>query len=137
MNRQHEHQRSRWERRTPLLISILLSGALLCGAGRAQACSIDNNVAWNYLFSHQRPMFDSNPEPTAATAVTVKLRTCKGDITSANVKYYDTADSAYHWVSMVWVANDPTGTFDYWAGTVPASSSEKYYRFQINDGSAN
>jgi hypothetical protein len=81
-------------------------------------------------------MFDSNPEPTATTPVTVTLRTCKSDITSANVKYYDTADSSFHWVSMVWVSNDPTGTFDYWQGTIPASGSEKYYRFQINDGSA-
>jgi glycosidase len=106
MNRQHEHQSSRWLQRAPLLVCILLGGALLCGAGRAQACSNDNNLAWNYLFSGQGPMFDSNPEPTATTSVTVKLHTCKADIT--NVKYYDTADSAFHWVSMVWVANDPT-----------------------------
>jgi alpha-glucosidase len=108
----------------------------LHGASRAQACSHDNNVEWDYLFSDQGPMYDSTLEPTAADSVTVTLRTCKGDITTANVKYYDTADSSFHWVSMVWVANDPTGTFDYWSGTVPASSSEKYYRFQINDGSA-
>jgi alpha-glucosidase len=37
---------------------------------------------------------------------------------------------------MVWDSNDPTGTFDYWKGTIPASSSIKYYRFQINDGSS-
>src|SRR5271170_2840230 len=102
----------------------------------AQGCTNDNNVEWDYLFSDQGPMYDSNPEPTAADSVTVTLRTCKRDITSANVKYYDTADSSFHWVPMVWVANDPTGTFDYWSGTVPASASEKYYRFQINDGSA-
>jgi alpha-glucosidase len=136
MNRQHQHRSSRWLRRVPLALCILLGGALLCGAGRAQACSNDNNVEWGYLFSDQGPMFDSNPEPTATTSVTVTLRTCKADITSANVKYYDTADSSYHWVSMVWVSNDPTGTFDYWSGTIPASSSEKYYRFQINDGTA-
>lgn len=136
MVRQRQHQRSRWLRQTHLLISILLGAALLCSAGRARACSNDNNVEWDYLFSDQGPMFDSNPEPTATDSVTVTLRTCKGDITSANVKYYDTADSSYHWVSMVWVSNDPTGTFDYWSGTIPASGSEKYYRFQINDGSA-
>jgi alpha-glucosidase len=107
------------------------------GAGRAQAaCSVDNNVERNYLFSDQGPMFDSNPEPTATTAVTVTLRTCKSDITTANVKYYDTSNSSYHWLSMVWVSNDPTGTFDYWQATIPASSSRKRYRFQINDGSA-
>jgi alpha-glucosidase len=137
MNVQHEHpSSSRRQRRAPFLIHALFAAALLCGWGRAHACSNDNNVEWNYLFSDQGPMFDSNPEPTAGTAVTVTLRTCKSDISSANVKYYDSADSNYHWVSMVWVSNDPTGTFDYWQGTIPASSSEKYYRFQINDGTA-
>ncbi len=135
-NHEYLRQRDRWLQRTPLLTGILLVGVLLCGAHRAQACSNDNNVEWNYLFSDQGPMFDSNPEPTPTTSVTVTLRTCKSDITSANVKYYDTGDSSYHWVSMVWVSNDPTGTFDYWQATIPASSSEKYYRFQINDGSA-
>lgn len=138
MNRQYQHQRSRWLHRTPVLMYILLGGALLlCGTGRAQAsCSTDNNVEWNYLFSDQGPMFDSNPEPTATTSVTLTLRTCKGDISSANIKYYDSADGTSHWIPMYWVSNDPTGTFDYWKGTVPASASEKYYRFQINDGTA-
>ncbi len=136
-NHECRDQRSRWLHKTLLLKCILLCAALLCGAARAHAaCSNDNNVEWDYLFSDQGPMFDSNPEPTATTPVTVTLRTCKSDITSANVKYYDTADSSFHWVSMVWVSSDPTGTFDYWQGTIPASSSEKYYRFQINDGSA-
>jgi alpha-glucosidase len=135
--REHPHQRGHWLHQPLVLKCILLCAALLCGVGRAQAaCSNDNNVEWNYLFSDQGPMFDNNPEPTTTTSVTVTLRTCKSDITSANVKYYDTADSSYHWIPMVWVSNDPTGTFDNWQGTIPASSSEKYYRFQINDGSA-
>lgn len=136
-SQEQERQRSHRLHHSRLLKCILLCTALLCGVTRAHAaCSNDNNVEWNYLFSDQGPMFDSNPEPTATTPVTVTLRTCKSDITSANVKYYDTADSSYHWVSMVWVSNDPTGTFDYWQGTIPASGSEKYYRFQINDGSS-
>ena len=59
MNRQHEHQSSGWLQRAPLLIGILLGGALLCGAGRAQACSNDNNVEWNYLFADQGPIRDA------------------------------------------------------------------------------
>jgi alpha-glucosidase len=100
------------------------------------AASNDNNVEWNGLFHDQGPLFDNHVEPTASQAVTLTLRTFKGDISSANIKYYDSADSAFHWVAMHWSANDPTGVFDYWQGTVPASASEKYYRFQVNDGSA-
>lgn len=102
----------------------------------ARAASNDNNVEWNGLFHDQGPMFDNHVEPTASQAVTLTLRTFKNDITSANIKYYDSADGAYHWVAMSWSANDATGVYDYWKGTVPASASEKYYRFQINDGSA-
>jgi alpha-glucosidase len=102
MNCQHEHLSNGRLQRAPLLILILFAGVLLCGAGRAHACSNDNNVEWDYLFSDQGPMYDSKPEPTASDSVTVTLRTCKGDITSANVKYYDTAYSSFYWVSMVW-----------------------------------
>jgi alpha-glucosidase len=102
----------------------------------ANASSNDNNVEWNGLFHDQGPMFDNHVEPTASQAVTLTLRTFKNDITSANIKYYDNADGAFHWVAMTWSANDATGVYDYWKGTVPASASQKYYRFQINDGSS-
>src|SRR5574337_1440043 len=115
---------------------MAICASLLVGAiPAAQAASNDNNVEWNGLFHDQGPLFDSAPEPTATQAVTLTLRTFKGDITSANIKYYDSADSQFHWVPMHWAANDATGSFDLWQGTVPASTSEKYYRFQINDGS--
>lgn len=119
------------------VLALALGTALgLLPLGTALASSNDNNVEWNGLFHDQGPLFDNHPEPTASQAVTLTLRTFKGDITSANIKYYDSADSQFHWVAMHWASNDPTGTFDYWQGTVPASGSEKYYRFQINDGSS-
>jgi len=123
-------------RRIPLLTHALLAGALLCNAGRAEACSHDNSVERSYLFSDQGTMYDSEPEPTAASPVTVTLRVCEGDVTGATIKYYDAADSSFHRVAMRWVSTDPTGVFDYWQGTVPASSSRKHYRFEIRDGSA-
>ena len=122
--------------RIPSLVCVLMVGALLGGAGRAQACTNDDTVERTYLFSDQGPLFDSNPEPTALTPVTLTLRTCKGDVTSAKIKYYDTADRSFHWIAMRRVSSDRTGTFDYWQGTVPAGSSEKYYRFQATDGAA-
>ncbi|MGZ4164864.1 MAG: alpha amylase N-terminal ig-like domain-containing protein, partial [Tumebacillaceae bacterium] len=102
----------------------------------ALASTNDNNVEWNGLFHDQGPVYDSAPEPTSAQSITLKFRVFKGDITSANIKYYDSADGAFHWVAMSWVSNDPTGKFDYWQGTIPASASSKYYRFQINDGTS-
>ena len=123
-------------RRTPLLTCIVLVGALLCGAGRAQACTRDGEVERSYLFSDQGSMYDNDPEPTARSSILLKLRACKGDLTGANIQYYDTADGSFHRVAMHRVSHDPTGIFDYWQGTVPAGSSPKHYRFQIIDGSA-
>lgn len=136
MSHSMQHDR-RGLRRLPLALclALTLSGASLW-SGAARAASNDNNVEWAGLFHDQGPLYDSAPEPTAGTPVTLTFRTFKGDITSANIKYYDSADGQYHWAAMHWTANDATGTYDLWQGTIPASSSEKYYRFQINDGTA-
>lgn len=115
---------------TTTVFSIWLSQANI-----VQAAAQDNNVMWSGLFHDQGPVFDSNLEPTSAQSVTLKFRTYTNDITTANIKYYDSADSAYHWVAMSKVGNDATGQYEFWQGTIPASSSVKHYHFQINDGS--
>ena len=96
----------------------------------------DNNVEWNGLFADQGSLYDSAPEPTCSTPITLNFRVFHKDITSANIKYFDTADNNFHWVPMSFYANDATGDFDIWRGAIPASCSIKYYRFQINDGTA-
>ena len=121
---------------TRLKMMAVLLVALLTAPRHLFAATKDNNVEWDGLFSDQGPLYMSPTEPTSSTPVTLKLRVFRDDITSANIKYWDTADSSLHWVPMVWLKNDPTGIFDIWQGTVPASASVKYYRFQINDGSA-
>lgn len=119
-----------------LLLSFMMLLPTIPLTSSASAAGNDNTVEWSGLFSDQGSLFFSTQEPTSTTPVTVKLRTYKGDITSANIKYYDSADGLYHWVSMSWNSNDATGTYDIWQGTIPASSSKKWYRFQINDGTA-
>jgi alpha-glucosidase len=118
-----------------LSICVLLFGALLCAVGRATACTQDNHIQRSYLFADQGTLYDSSPEPTALSPVTLTLRACKGDLTGAAIEYYDTADGSSHSIPMRRVARDPTGTFDLWQGTVPASGSAKHYRFEVDDGS--
>jgi alpha-glucosidase len=96
----------------------------------------DNNVEWNGLFSDQGPLYDSTLEPTCSTPVTLTSRSFHNDLTGANIKYYDTADSSFHVVPMSITSQDATGTFDLWQGSIPASCSIKYYRFQLIDGTA-
>lgn len=132
----NHHDHARHGRRSTRAGMLATALALFALQGQVRAASNDNNVEWNGLFHDQGPLFDNHVEPTASQAVTLTLRTFKGDISSANIKYYDSADGAFHWAAMSWSSNDATGNFDYWTGTVPASASKKYYRFQVNDGSA-
>lgn len=115
---------------------VLSVWLLLCLTGLAYSASNDNNVEWNGVFADQSALYMAPVEPSSSDPVLLTLRVFKQDINSANIKYYDTADSGMHWISMAWNRNDVTGTFDFWQGTVPASASIKYYRFQINDGSS-
>ena len=124
-------------RRTPLLMLILLAVSLLVLPARAQACGNNNNIHWREIFHDQGPMFDSNPQPAPDASVTLTLRVCYHDITSANIVYYDTATGAETRVPMSWASTDPTGRFDYWQGTISnVGRSELRYWFQINDGTA-
>jgi alpha-glucosidase len=86
------------------------------------------------LFSDQGSMFDSDPEPTATQPVALTLRAKHGNLTSADIKYYDSADGSFHYLPMSVSSTDPSGRFDYWQATVPASASEKYYRFEVIAG---
>jgi len=116
--------------------AVLMLAALLIGQRCLLAASNDNNVEWDGLFSDQGPLYMSPTEASSTAPVVVTLRVFQSDITSANIKYFDTADNAFHWVAMTKGKTDATGRFEFWQGTVPASSSTKYYRFQINDGTA-
>ena len=129
-------------------IAVFMAATLLagCGGGGAPAAMSSSSGSGSgsagastintaELFSDQGSMYDSNIEPSATDPVTVTLRTGHGNVTSANIKYYDTADGSFHYVPMKIASTDPTGRFDYWQGTIPASASEKYYRFEIGNGS--
>lgn len=118
------------------LSKVLTVLALLGLPSGAFAAAKDNNVEWDGLFSDQGPLYMIPTEPTSSSPVVLRLRVFRDDITSANIKYWDSADNAFHWIPLEWQTTDPTGVFDIWRGTVPASSSTKYYRFQINDGAA-
>lgn len=136
-------------KRAALVGVILVTSALTgCGGGGgansaapaptstgSTGASSSQTIKTADLFSDQGSMYDSNTQPSANDPVTVTLRTAHKNVTSVNIKYYDTADSAFHYVSMSITSTDPTGRFDYWQGTIPASSSEKYYRFQVTSGS--
>ena len=119
---------------------IALAGLLPACAGIGSAASPHAGAAAAgiinaaELFSDQGSMYDSNPQPDADQAVTVMLRAGHGNVTGANIEYYDSADGAFHYVPMRIAATDPTGRFDYWRGTIAASGSEKYYRFQVTNG---
>ncbi len=109
---------------------LALCFALCVQQAHAQA------VQLSALFHDQGPLYDSAPEPTASTPVKVTLQCAAGNLTAANVKYYDSANGSFSLVPMVKSGQDPTGLCDYWQGTIPASRSEKFYYFQAISGSS-
>jgi len=124
-----------------LLTCVCLASALSVQVARVHAASLptaahDNTVELAGLFADQGPLFDNELEPTCSTPVTVALRTYHADLTSANLVYYDTASSSSFTVAMSLSGQDATGIYDLWQGTIPASCSIKYYRFEALDGSA-
>lgn len=120
-------------KRIVLLLAVTL--LMLAGVGiTTYAASNDNNVEWDGVFHDQGPIYMTPQAPLATDDVKVRLRVFKSDITSAQVKYYDSADSLFHSVNMYWLKNDTTGVFDLWEGVIPKSASTKWYRFRITDG---
>jgi alpha-glucosidase len=132
--------RARASTSTVVLLTGLLAG---CGGGSTggsaggtggSTAGGTSAIDGSYVFSDQGSMFDSNPEPTASESVTVSLRAKHGNLTRADIEYYDSADGSLHSVPMSVRSTDATGTFDDWQGTIPAGASEKYYRFELTDG---
>ncbi|SRR6266571_1763811 len=56
----------------------------------------DNNVEWDGLFHDQGPLYESAIEPTCNTPIALNFRTFHNDVTSVNIRYYDTADNSSH-----------------------------------------
>ncbi|HET9105632.1 MAG TPA: alpha amylase N-terminal ig-like domain-containing protein [Steroidobacteraceae bacterium] len=126
---------SRPIRRASAIAVASIAGLLAaCGGRAAGARTAAHRIDTAYLFSDQGPLFDSNAEPSATQPVTVTLRARHGNVAAARIEYYDSADGAYHLVPMNVASRDPTGRFDYWRGTIPASASDKHYRFQVTNG---
>ncbi|HLI71586.1 MAG TPA: alpha-amylase family glycosyl hydrolase [Ktedonobacteraceae bacterium] len=125
-----------------LLITCLSLGSSLFGqtthayAAALPTAAHDNTIELAGLFSDQGPLFDNELEPTCSTPVTVAIRAYHNDLTAAHIVYYDTATASMLTLAMTIAAQDATGIYDIWQGTIPASCSIKYYRFELIDGTA-
>src|SRR5262245_49405441 len=73
------------------------------------AAGNDDKVELDGLFSDQGPLYMSPTEPGLSTPVLITLRVFKGDITSADIRYFDTADDMPHRVPMAKKTTDATG----------------------------
>lgn len=104
--------------------------------GGAYAATKDANVEWDGLFHDQGPVFANTNEPDANTPLSLRFRAYKGDLTGASLKYFDSADRKFHSLPMKKETAKANSIFEYWQSTIPASSSRKYYRFCVQDGSA-
>lgn len=115
---------------------VVLTVCTLLVGSSAQGATRDNNVEWNGLFHDQGPVFASTNEPNSKTAVTLRFRSFKNDLTSATLKYFDDKDRSFHQIAMRKEEPTSSSPYEYWQATVPAGASKKFYRFCLKDGNA-
>src|SRR5260370_32203257 len=92
-----------WRSARILLVTFMLVCNLLAGCTSEPPHSNNPNgkeIDWSGLFHDQGPLYDSAVEPTCNTPVTLSLRTLHQNVSSAHIKYYDSADKASHLVNM-------------------------------------
>jgi len=116
-------------------------GLLVCGFAVAQiailpagAAAQDNKIESTGLFHDQGPLFINTSEPNPDTETIVRFRAYKNDLSEASVKYFDVHDAKFHTVALQKEADCSSKNFDYWKGAIPASKSNKHYRFKLTDG---
>ena len=73
---------------------------------------------------------------TLGTTATLRLRTAAHDVESVKVRVYSTVSNGQSLKSMVKVATDSEGGYDFWEYRIPAQTDlgVLYYRFIISDG---
>ncbi len=105
----------------------------------------DNNVEWNGLRFDSRDLLYRTPAGAvpAGTPVMVRFRTFHNDVTSVDLRVYDTNDSAQSIVAMKIAASDVSCyqadlvgyTCDFWQATLDRALPDNlWYRFIIRDG---
>lgn len=94
-----------------------------------------STVQWDGVFTSQAAPYLSNPNPAPGTDVTVGFRAYSGNLTSATLNWYDTAQSKAFSVAMTPGAT--FGPYQMWTATIPASDGGVlYYRFDLYDGTS-
>lgn len=101
-----------------------------------------DDIKWDDLFADQSTDYMEPLEPSSAEPVKVRFRAAKDEIKSANVHYYDEADKQTKTIAMTKITdssfytsrNYDNSKIEFWEGVIPASSSTKYYNFEVING---
>ena len=90
-------------------------------------------VQWDGIYTTQSGSYLSNPNPAPGTTVTIGFRAYSGNLTSAVLNYYDTAQGKGFSVNMT--PGKTFGPYQLYTATIPASNGGTiYYRFNLFDG---
>ena len=103
-----------------------------------QSAEHDNNIWWNDLGHNSRDASfraPTGPVPTN-TAVLLRFRSAKGDLTGAQMRLYNDRTNTESTVHMALVTSDEK--YDWWQAEAPASAAPTvyWYRFIAVDGTA-
>ena len=102
------------------------------------------DLQWDYLFSDQSTDYMEPMEPKATDPVKIRFRAKAGDVTDAKVHYYDDGTKQSNAIDMSKITDSTfystkgydSSKVEFWEGTIPASGSNKYYNFEVNNSTA-
>ncbi|MDX9956736.1 MAG: hypothetical protein RBT75_21740, partial [Anaerolineae bacterium] len=146
-------ERVHWSFRIQVTLALILALIMAFnspGSELALAASNNNDVEW--LGAGHLPGINicgdatypyRNPtNPRANQAVTLRARSFKGDLTGITIWYTTNSAAAVEgdWTSVaaVWTNNwggcGGLGDMDIWAGTIPAQTTQVWYKIAYTDG---
>src|SRR5438552_11955123 len=108
------------------------------GAAGATPGPGDGKVNLGALYHMSRdPLYRSPPGPVpAGSAVTLRLKTARGDLTAASMRVWDSVANAEQVLTMTLERRSTDA--DYWSLQLPtpAKPDVLWYRFQVRDGAS-
>ncbi len=106
-----------------------------------EAAPVEPDLQWDYLFADQSVDYMEPMEPAADDAVKVRFRAAAGEVTDAILHFYEEQNAAAGDQQVVMhkitapefytKKGYDSSKIEFWEGTLPASSSTRYYNFEV------
>jgi len=130
-----------------VLKRIVIVSLLFCfsGVGTVLSCAAEStalstaerelkaSTEISDVYNDQAYIYISDIEPSVKDSVTIKLRTEKFNITSAQLLYSNNGGSTWSTSDMTLIGDDQTGYYELWEGEIPPQANKYHYCFKVTN----